>query len=211
MQFDYILDNVQGLQRRSHSLGMVNHTAPLSITEKEANYFIDFIKKHNLKSGYEICTGFGISSVAIGLGMKETGGTLITIDNYLEESVNDSYIYSGLKTVNSNSDGYRITNELIKLFELGNVVLPVIGFSPQDIPNTSPKDIDFVFIDSLHTPECCLRDFKAIEPYLADRYALFFHDTGCVVNDEVRDYLKKHGELEINNEPYYMGQCLKIT
>ena len=212
MNFDYIIQTGQ-YKKTALSLSMVNHSAPLSITETEANYLIDFIKKHNLKSAYELCTGFGISSVAIGLGLKETGGTLITVDGYMEENSIDFLSYKSKLIPNPEADGFKSVKNLIKLFELENVVFPCVGISPQIIPQTNPPELDFVFIDSLHSPEFCLRDLQGIEPYInKSHYAVFLHDTGCVIGHKLTDYVKETFNKEIYLIPeltppdgYYMG------
>lgn len=174
---------------------MEGHTAPLSITETEANYFINFIQKYNLISGYEICTGFGISSAAIGLGMKQTGGHLTTIDGYMEEKAGDYIVYRNNLTVNSDNEGYKSVNNLIKFFKLEGIVTPVIGISPQDVKVNSL--LDFVFIDSLHTPEQAELDLTAVIPYLKSQYAIFLHDSGIVVSSSLCEFVKSRLNQEI--------------
>jgi len=68
---------------------MVNHLYPYSIKEREFNFLRDLIAHNNLKNGFECATAFGISSLALGLGFKETGGKCVTMDAYIEEKCED--------------------------------------------------------------------------------------------------------------------------
>lgn len=57
---------------------------PKSITLIEFKKLFEIVVRNNVQSALEIGTGFGISSLAIGMGLKQTGGKGITVDSYIE-------------------------------------------------------------------------------------------------------------------------------
>ena len=59
---------------------MENHIFPLSIRYDEFEFLKNLIIKYNLKSGFELATAFGVSTVALGIGFIKTGGKLVTMD-----------------------------------------------------------------------------------------------------------------------------------
>jgi hypothetical protein len=75
------------------ALSMTNHQDPVSIKLSEFNYITDTIVQGNCKRGYEIATGFGISSLAAGFGLKQNGGKIVTIDSYVEEKYKRAGFY----------------------------------------------------------------------------------------------------------------------
>ena len=88
--FDEIIDIKDGdiqyiKDNNGKILRMINCEEPGTITEYEANWIIQYIIDNNLKFGFEVGSGFGFSSIAFGLGFKETRGKLITMDSYIEE------------------------------------------------------------------------------------------------------------------------------
>ena len=71
--------------------------------------------EHNLQRGYECATAFGISSCAIGLGFKQTGGKIVTMDAYIEEKCQNPGAYKDFeRTVYEQSDGYKSVKYLIE-------------------------------------------------------------------------------------------------
>ncbi len=71
---------------------MAHRSIPVSLSETEFNYLSQFIVEHNLTAGFDLATAFGISALAIGLGLKKTGGRLLSMDSYREEESQDQPI-----------------------------------------------------------------------------------------------------------------------
>lgn len=174
-------DNIQNWY-----LGMTGYDFPRSIYIKEFEYLKNLVKEYDLKNGYECATAFGVSAVALGLGFKETGGHLITMDAYIEE-VNESenndawnrYRYEGPNRV-TDAMGYKSAKYLVEYFRLKDTVKIEIGYSPNDIAMVLSKHIntklDFVFIDAGHYPEQLIKDLEGIIPFLDDEYVIALHD-----------------------------------
>jgi hypothetical protein len=174
------------------SLKMVEHFHPLSITADEFSYFHDFIVTHNLKCGYECATAFGISGLSAALGMKATGGHLVTVDAYIEEKHNLATAYRHLKEVNQNDpDGLKSLRWLMKKFDVENIISPMIGWSPDNVAQAiidgygKDATIDYAFIDAGHWDEAVLADALAIRPFvnISKPFAIFFHDLHCFSNN----------------------------
>lgn len=166
-----------------HRLKMVGHDSPLSISDVEFDFLQNFIARNNIKSCYEIATGFGVSTLAMGLGLKETGGRLVTLDAYIEEKENSGYAYETYSNEKyERSDGFVSVNYLIKKFSLENNVFPFVGWSPDDTPEAikaifgDTPLLDCVFIDGGHFDDFAIRDLDSIIPYLANEWTIFFHD-----------------------------------
>jgi predicted O-methyltransferase YrrM len=181
----------------ANSMKMTNHKFPYSITETEFEFLKDLIIMYNLKSGYEIATAFGVSSTGIGLGFKETGGKLVTMDAYIEENANNCESYKDYKpAVYENMDGYKSAKFLIKEFGLEDTVFLEVGWSPNDTESVIRKHIseplDFVFIDGGHFPNQLINDISSVVPLLADKYVIAFHDMYPGVFDEsVNEHIRK--------------------
>ena len=87
---------------------------PFSINNFEFNFMRDVIIKNNLKNGYELATGLGISTLALSLGLKETDGHLISCDSYQE--VNENVVtLNGNKCFNmEDTDTFNVCSYLLK-------------------------------------------------------------------------------------------------
>lgn len=174
-------------------LKMVNHFHPWSISETEFNFITNKIIERNLKDGFEIATAFGISALAAGLGFKETGGYLVTMDAYIEEHYNycGGYRESRNETY-KDMDGFKSVNHICKTFDLVNTVYPVVGWSPDDIGKfLVGLKLDYAFIDGGHWNEQVIRDARGIKEYLSeDKFTVFFHD-GHSITDGVRQELSE--------------------
>ena len=180
----------------NYSISMENHIFPLSIRYDEFEFLKNLIIKYNLKSGFELATAFGVSTVALGIGFKKTGGKLVTMDSYVEER-QEVYTqdYEDV-SVNYESDGFKSVNYLIEYFRLKNVVNPQIGWSPNDvkevISNHSNNTFDFLFLDGGHTPEQVIQDLYAIRPFMEKECVIVLHDYfDNVFTDEVKEIIKK--------------------
>lgn len=164
----------------SHCMNMVGHDFPASVREKEFEFLKKTIIKYNLKNGFELGTAFGVSTVGLGLGFKETGGKLITMDAYVEEHLHD-FRYEGANYQKYyEMDGWKSVNYLIEHFRLQPVVTPTVGWSPHDtgvvISQNTTEKIDFVFLDAGHFPEQIMKDLSVIKPFLDDEYVIALHD-----------------------------------
>lgn len=167
------------------SLAMKKHNNPLSIRENEFQFLKNFIVEHNLTKGYELATAFGISTTACGLGFKETHGKLCSMDSYIEETVNYCGGYNLEHTPNFEADGYKLADFLITKFGLQDTVSLYVGKSPDDVDKLLLHDLDFIFIDALHTDQALLSDFNAIFKYMANKCVLFLHDMHCFRQDTI--------------------------
>jgi hypothetical protein len=199
------------------SIRMVGTNYPNSITEEEFFIIKNTIMSKNLKVGLEIGTGFGISTLASGLGFKQTGGKIVTIDGYIEEQYQDPYSESEINfEKSSESLGHKSTKNLINYFDLEDCIYAKIGLSPQDVEKNidivhgKNSKLDYVFIDGLHTDEAVEKDFNSIKNKLNDKFVLFFHDS-----DFVPETIKKiENEMNIKTKmltgPRPVGFCLSI-
>lgn len=182
------------------SLRMARHNMPLSVKEDEFMFLKNFIIEHNLQRGYEIATAFGISALACGLGFKETGGRLATMDAYIEEQYNDCSQYRDKKGTYQDADGYKSIHFLIDAFEMQDIIIPVVGWSPDDTPMAidqvlAPGEkLDFVFIDGLHYDEAVMADVNSVLPHLAEKHVVFFHDVHCFSETVERFLVEKLGK-----------------
>ena len=175
-----LFDNESQHMVTSHCLSMSNHSFPISIRQNEFEFLKKLIVEYNLKNGFELATAFGVSTVALGLGFKQTGGKLITMDAYIEEHL-DTHLYDDANYQKyQDTDGWKSVNYLIEHFRLKDVVTPDIGWSPEDtgtvIARNTTKKIDFVFLDAGHFPEQVKKDLNVIKSFLDEKYMIVLHD-----------------------------------
>jgi len=179
------------------NLKMVNHDFPYSIRPTEFDFLKNLVIDYDLKNGYEVATAFGISTTALGLGFKETGGKLVSMDAYVEEGVNSFWTYHTHSPVlYPNSDGYKSAKYLIKHFGLQDNVFLEVGWSPNDTEKCIHKHIseplDFVFIDGGHFPEQLIKDLESIRPLLAPEYIIVLHDNfPDMITSKVSQYIQQ--------------------
>ena len=187
--YDQIIDAVNSncavkIHREDRGIGMDAHHHPISITEREFNHIRDFIVRNNLKCGYEVATGVGLSALAAGLGFKETGGKLITLDAYIEEQHNDATVYREARDMRyADADGYKLVTYLLKHYQIDDIVTAAIGWSPTDtaaaLAGLNGERLDYVFLDAGHWDEALIADVESIADRLADRFVVFMHDMHC--------------------------------
>lgn len=179
----------------NYAISMTNHNYPLSVRYDEFEFLKNLIIKYNLKSGFELATAFGVSTIALGTGFKQTGGKLLTMDAYVEER-QEVYTQEYADTsTNYDADGFKSVNYLIEHFRLKDVINPQIGWSPDDvkgiISNHNRKTFDFVFLDGGHSPGQIINDLYAIRPFLEKEFVMVLHDYfENVFTDEVKDTIK---------------------
>lgn len=179
----------------NQSLQMDMAGSPLSIRENEFEFLKKYIIINNLKTGFELGTGFGISTAAIGLGFRRTGGHLISMDAYTEEKFQSYEYVASNKDVYRDAIGYKSAKFLMKELELENTVDIVCGWSPTDIPTIlkpylqQSRQLDFVFIDAMHNDESVMNDLTAIFPFMSKKFVLFLHDVHCF-SQSTKDHIK---------------------
>jgi hypothetical protein len=166
-------------------LKMVNHYHPFSIKPVEFETIYNYIVRHRLQRGLEIGTGVGISALAAGLAMRETGGRMVTLDSYIEEHHNHYLAYTDLAEVyDESADAFRGLAHLRAAFEIENVLSQRIGRSPDAVADVVQSEygndkLDYVMIDAEHTNAGLTRDLAAVRPFLAEHHAVFIHDAHC--------------------------------
>jgi hypothetical protein len=166
-------------------LKMVNHFHPFSIKPIEFQTIYEFITSRGLKRGLEIGTGCGISALAAGLAMHETGGRMVTMDSYIEERHNHYLAYTELADVyDESADAYRGLHFMRHALGIEKTLFQAIGRSPESVPGVvashhNGAKLDYVMIDAEHTDAGLIRDLAAVKPFLAERHAVFLHDTHC--------------------------------
>ena len=139
----------------------------VSITEDEGQFMYDFIKKHDLTTGFEIGTGTGYS----GLWFSPALGRFYTMDSYEEDR----------GRVQCREDCRHMMKELGQY----NYFL-VRGTSPLETPGICNlrrvSNIDFVFIDGNHKSGAPVKDFLGIHPFMAKKAVIFWHDSECALD-----------------------------
>lgn len=183
------------------SLKMTKHHHPWSIKSNEFAEIASWIIRHKLTRGYECATAFGLSSLAGGIGMRETGGKLLTMDAFIEEIYDESTAYRGKKEINTAAepDGIKSAKWLWSRYGVDNVIKSVRGWSPDNVQEhvetmygPSPQ-LDYVFIDAGHWDEALLADMRSIRPFLADRWVVFVHDMHCFSEPVLRTLAEEFG------------------
>lgn len=162
-----------------NGITFVGKGLPVSINEHEFNYIHDFIVNHKLVCGYELATGTGISTLSSAIAMKKNNGMLITMDNYIEDKIQEQQIkFNNIDEV-VNSESYTFVTKILNHYSLNNVNL-VIGNSPKDsirIFNKNKYKFDYVFLDCPKCDDDFERDILSIKNNLDNNFAIFVHDT----------------------------------
>jgi len=161
---------------------------PISVNESEFNFMFNFIIEHGLKSGFELSTGTGISTIALGSALKETGGHLITLDSYYEELTGVSsnipvgnYTPEDVEKIKTTSNCYQFATNAIIALDLESTVQIEIGWSPSDSVALLQKrgtPLDVVFLDCPKDDDEFERDIRSLVPLMnKEKYVIFVHDT----------------------------------
>jgi hypothetical protein len=172
-------------------LKMVNHYHPFSIKPVEFRTIHEFIVANGLQRGFEIGTGLGLSALAASLAMLATHGRMITLDSFIEERHNHYLAYTDVTDVyDESADAYRALAHLRSVLGLEKVLVQCIGRSPESVASSirahyGEGKLDYVMIDAEHTDAGLMRDLEAVRPFLAERHAIFLHDTHCFDPDLV--------------------------
>jgi hypothetical protein len=165
-------------------IGMDGYKSCLSISMREFDYICTFVKENKPQRAFEVGTAIGISAISFALGMKEYGGIIATLDPFVEEFHDDGNLYLQGHTLSGSyedSKGWESVNYLIDRYGLEDNLVPVMGWSPQDVPWAMERvfggaPLDVFFCDGGHSDEFAMRDLKAVLPFLNNRRAVFFHD-----------------------------------
>ena len=210
---------VHHAEGRHIAMAFEDKPLPISINESEFNFMHDIIVKHNLRSGFELSTGTGVSTIAIGSGFKKTGGNLISMDSYFEEihTISDHievghYSKEQKEDIEKKAYGIKVVKAASKALELENSVSLRVGWSPTDsVMDLAARGtpVDFVFFDCPKSDEDFKRDFEAILPFLAHKYVIFLHDSQCF-SQATNDLIRGHVGLElqkISEYPEYEGKA----
>jgi len=178
---------------------------PLSIKKAEFAYIYNLIVEHNLRTGYECATGFGVSGLAAALGFKHTKGKLVSMDAYIEEELQDASKYldddTFIRTL-LDSKGYKSAKLLSETFETQPYVEFKIGWSPKDVSTVIESEhsepLDYVFIDGGHSKSQIIKDTTAVLPYLNPSGCyMVFHDLWDSLVDKTKLEELLHGEISI--------------
>jgi len=163
-------------------LRMAQRSIPVSLSETEFNFLTQFIVDHRLTCGFDLATAFGISALSMGLGLKATGGRLLSMDSYHEEYAQDQPIGISQGALFENADGYKSAQWLMQRFELTQTVTLKCGWSPTDTVREiealfGKGRLDIVFLDCPKSDEDLVRDLGSLKGLLAPKFAIFVHDT----------------------------------
>jgi hypothetical protein len=186
---------------RSGHLKLKNHDYPWSIVEREFTFLFETIVNNKLTRGYEACTGVGISGLAAALGMKQTGGKIVSLDAYVEERLNN-YNYDDQKILLENADGYKSVFYLRDEFDVKDQFFPEVGWTPDDVGTIIERHytepLDYVFIDGGHKPDQLLLDIKAVIPYTNESTIWTFHDCNpSLWSDGIANFCREHLSAEL--------------
>lgn len=173
-----------------------NRSLPYSCSDEEGLLMYSLITANHLRRGFEIATAFGYSSTYLGMALKDVGGELISLDCYIEESMesdryNQDDLAASVVSVRRRVDrgepplGLATASRLADLLDITSTVRFEVGLSPRDVAAAvGGRALDFAFIDGGHHGEQPTEDFLAVAPFLGERCAVFFHDNhpgnGCI-------------------------------
>lgn len=184
---------------------------PYSCTEEEAIILYKVIKYYQLKSGFEVATAFGYSTLWEGLAFKNNHGAIVTIDCYVEETKEAmKYTPAEVRLIASENkkrasqgilpDGLQKAHFFASQLDLEDTICFNIGVSPEDVDSILPDAIDYAFIDGGHFGDQPTIDFKAISDRLSNKAIIFFHDnneTFGPVSNAVKEAEKLFGNTSI--------------
>lgn len=194
VKFDELIEYVNGISEQKISLitHAIYHTGirnvgkmfPISVNESEFNFMHDTIVKYNLRNGFELSTGTGISTIGLGRAFATTSGSLISMDSYYEEATqllatttHETYTDEEKDKIKSESKCYKFVNDIVTKESLP--VKLAVGWSPEDVIKAlTDKSIDFVFLDCPKSDDEFQRDINAIHPFInKEKFFIFIHDS----------------------------------
>lgn len=174
---------------QDHSWLIPGKASPGSMTDEEGMIIYELIRLNGFTSGFELCTGFGYSSVFAALALRENSGKLKTLDCYVEEW-KESWLYNRNELTEAitrvqamiqqgkNPEGLALAKRFAHELKLSDSIEFHLGVSPEDVPIViGSEKIDYVLIDGGHDGDQPLQDWLAVKPFIADRCAIVFHDS----------------------------------
>jgi len=183
-----VVNDSEALDDHDKSKKLKEKKFPYSCTNEEGLLLYKAVRLFNLKSGFEIATAFGYSSLFLGLAFKKNNGSLVSLDCYIEEW-KESYNYDEQELAETTEKiKYQINQGELPIgleyakshsnkLNLSKVVDYKVGISPTDLNNILVgKTIDMAFIDGGHFGEQPTKDFLGLYPYLNNKCIVFFHD-----------------------------------
>jgi len=147
----------------------------------EIYFFENVLREFKPKREFLIGIAGGWSTIAFGLINAEA--SLYGIDNCSEGT--------------EATEGLALTQKIAKKLNINLTIC--IGASPDDVPQFLERvggNIDFAFIDGLHTNEQLYVDFECIIPYLSESAIVAFHD---VLNWNMLEGFEKVVELALEH------------
>ena len=147
---------------------------------------LNFIIENNLRSGFDLSTGTGISALSMGLGMKETNGNVLSVDSYVEVEESRMVVHKSEQSGSYESESFIQNKNLIELFGLENHVDLRIGVSPHDCKEflLGREKLDIVFFDCPKNEYDFHRDASYVKEHLNEnKFAIFWHDTHVFMDD----------------------------
>jgi predicted O-methyltransferase YrrM len=211
-----VVEDPDSLDDFDKSKKLKERNFPYSCTDEEGMILYEAVNTLKLKSGFEIATAFGYSSLFLGLAFGQNKGKLISLDCYVEEW-KDSFLYDF-------EDLRLVTEEVKKEVALNNLPIGLkyaqanrdklglqnnidyqIGISPQDLPYIVKDKIDFAFIDGGHFGDQPTKDFLGVYPQLNEECIVFFHDNNNnpYVERAIKAAEEKFGTKHINYHTRY--------
>lgn len=124
------------------------------------------------RNALEIGSFCGRSSCAIGLGMRDIGGSLTCVDLF---NTNIGHTDWKTKMRTTVPDTHKSFKEAIDKFNLKETVVSIKGNTRHILPNLWGS-YGFIFIDGSHYPENLMLDAYWAKKHLADGGVIAFHD-----------------------------------
>ena len=156
-----------------------------NVDRKSANFLNLTVKMINAKSALEIGTSNGYSAIWIAKALRETGGSLITIE-YWEKRM-------------------ALARENFKKTGVDDIITPVVGDAIEILADMKKEDklrFDFIFIDANKAEY--IQYYNSFEPLL--------NKGGVIIADNILSHYKKTKDYveQIMNNKNYQSQLLNF-
>lgn len=205
--------NHLGLRNRGTDL-------PVSISEREFQFLIKFAQENNFKYALDYATGTGISALALGLGVASQAGHVLSIDAYHEKLSQimpiDVEVFAN--PVYKDSLGYFVAGQLANQFGLYDRIHLECGVFPKDAISLL-RDftinyglLNIIMLDAPKTDDSVVETLETLKPFLANKWAIFIHDTHGRESPKTTQYIKDNWNTEWFNalpENMYPFMCVK--
>lgn len=181
---------------------------PVSISEREFAFLVNFGRKHNCKSGLDFATGTGISALALGLSIDPTKGRVLSIDAYYEELEQQMPLGQAIfanpnytKTV-----GFQTAIDLASSYSLFGIVGYDCALWPQDVNKLLTEfvetagPLDIIMLDGPKTDESVKEALEILTPFLSKNFLIAIHDTHSRANNLTEEYIKNTWNTEWYNQ-----------